>query len=733
LVVWIAILLFLSFSCFSTPIEVQQGTALSLKHDIIGLVERQFDGDLQAALSFALEDLSVDVSCTLAYALNDVSLGVLSDLRGEVDSLSAGTLKDALEQELDLADASIAALREMAVISIDCLEDELEVIEAQLDDFIDLVEDSTEISSTTVGRLLLLAKPIEQRYDYLEYIASKIRMYARDGVQDELASLLRRTVLDLADGKRPNYLYGLERLLALVEGYRGTMIKEEEADRIRDKADLLLRKVSENGTKKRCDLDLSRTVAGIDCDGVLSWEMDNYRAPSKGVRTTGLEIGAGFGDENWAISIDYEQARRDYADQLKDDSDKISHSVDLAFSWEGDPTDDYPTDDYPTDDYPTDDYPTDDYPTDDYPTDDYPTDRDPWTVAGSILLDSEFYPHDIDDEIELARVTEAIAAIQELIDEVQGLGLPAAVEDALLQELEEEGALGALIAGDRREAVDCLEDFIDEVYDAKWDGDVTPDTAQALIDKALSILPRKEIRQIKIPLSLGLPFLNGDMTLAVEWEEKRHPAHSLLNWNTVTTKVDYARKEETSTLSGYVKHEELIYPTADIKDRSLTEWEGQAESPLGSCDLVLTLFRQEMTYPHATSKKKRVEKGDLAIDFELSTVSVTANLTEKLTRYPNDAAKSSSKETDIVLSASWEVGEGAFQINLSNETKRTCVPPSVETLDSETRKIDLSWAGDITDNLKISLLSAWKDVVVWDDPAKNSRELTLQVAFDLSI
>jgi hypothetical protein len=702
--VWIVTFLFLSPSCLTETIEVQQGTALSLKHDIMGIVEWQFDGDLQATLAFALADLSVDVDCTLAGALNGVRLGVFSDLRGEVDSLPAGTLKDALEQALDLADAAIAAIREMGpIISIDCLEDELEVIENQLDDFIDLVEDSSEVSSTTAGRLLLIAKPIEQRYDYLEYIASKVRLYAREGVQDELAGLLRRTVLDLADGKRSSYLHGLEELLTRVEGYRGAMIKEEEADRIRYKADLLLRKVSENGTEKNCDLDLSRTVAGIDLDGALSWEIGDYRAPSKDVCTTGWEIKADFDDADWEISIDYEQTRCDYADRLKDDDDRISRSVDFAFCWEGVPLGNDSTND------------------------------NSWTLAGSVLLDSESYPNDIDDEIESDRVAQAITAIQGLITEVQGLGLPAAVEESLLKELGEEGALGALIAGDRREAVDCLEDFIDEVYDAKWDGEITPDAAQVLIDRALSILPRKSIQQIKIPLSLALPFYNGDMTLAVEWEEKLYPAHSLLNWKTATTKADYAKKEETLTLSGYVKHEELIYPNANVKDRSLTEWEGQAESALESCDLALTLFRQETAYPNATSKNKRVEKGDLEIDFDLPLATITANLTEKLTRYPNNAAKPFSKETDISLSASWDVGKGTFQVNLSNEVKRTYAAPSVEISCTETRKIELSWAGDVTDDLKISLSSAWKDVIASEDPVKNSRALTLQVEFDLSI
>jgi hypothetical protein len=436
--------------------------------------------------------------------------------------------------------------------------------------------------------------------------------------------------------------------------------------------------------------------------------MGDYRAPSKDVCTTGLEIGAGFDDEDWEISINYEQKRRDYADRLKDDGERISRGVDLALSWECDPADRDPLDRDPADD-------------------------NSWTVAGSVLFDSEFYPNDIDDEIESDRVAQAIAAIQDLITKVQGLVLPAAVEDSLLKELGEEGARGALMAGDRREAVDCLEDFIDEVYDAKWDGEVTPNTAYVLIDRALSILPRKRIRQTRIPLSLDFPFCSGEVTLAVEWEEKLYPAHSLLNWNTVTTKADYAKKEETSILRGYAKHEERVYPNADVKDRSLTEWEGQAESALGSCDLALTLFRQETAYPHAISKNKRVEKGDLEIDFDLPPASITADLTEKLTRYPNDAAKPFSKETEITLSASWEVGEGTFQVELINKMKRTYVASSAEIFNNETRKIEFSWAGDVTDDLKISLSSAWKDVVAWEDPAKNNRELTLQVEFDLSI
>ncbi len=693
--IWALFFLFLTPPALSQTIDFKQEDALSFTQDIVGLAEQKLNLESQFTLSSALADISMDVDYTVEGVLSGVSLRTLNDLRSETDTLPPGTLKDTLEQALGQAEAALAEIRNAGNgISIDTLYHKLKDIEKALDkQFIDRVNDCLEISRTDKGRLLVVAKPIEQRYDYLKCIVNKVRKYTRDEVKPQIASLLRETVLHLTDGNKADYIRDLEKLLVRIDQYRGEAIKEEEADRIRYKGDYLLRKVQEQGTERLWELELSTTVGGIDLDGTLTWESDDYRAPSKDVHTTDLEIGAGFEDEDWGTSINYEQEHRDYTDRLKDDKDRISHSLDLALSW----------------------------------------DRDPWAASGSVSFDSESYPNYIDDEIEPARVSQAIAAIQSLIDEVRALGLPAAVEDDLLKELGEEGALGELVAGDRREAVDQLEDFIDEVYDAKWDGDITSDAAQLLADKALLILPRKRIRQLDIPLSCGFPFHDGDLTLDLEWENKTYPADSLLNRDTSTQKVSYTRDESASTISGYLEREELVYPNATVKNRSLRKWEGSVENEMACGDLALTLFHQQTTYPHASKKDQWVQEIGLQLDFDLSEASISAGLTNKVTAHPNNAAKPTSRETTISLDTSWEVAEGTFQLQLSDETKRTLTALSNETLVKETRHAELSWDGEIADGLDISFSLAWKNVVDWNDPTKDSDELILQIKLDLTI
>ncbi|MCK4598826.1 hypothetical protein KAU37_03235, partial [Candidatus Bipolaricaulota bacterium] len=716
----------------SQTIDFKQEDALSFTQDIVGPAEQRLEVELQLTLSSALADVSMDMDYTVEGVLSGVSLRTLNDLRSETGTLPPGTLKDTLEQALGQVEAAIAEIRNAGNgISIDTLYHKLKDIEKALDkQFIDRVNDCLEISRTDKGRLLVVAKPIEQRYDYLEYIASKVRLYARDEVKPQIASLLRETVLHLTDGNKAAYIRDLEELLARVDQYRGEMIKEEEADRIREKVDLLLQKIAERGTENLWGVDLSTTVGGIDLDGTLTWESDDYRAPSKDVRTRGLELGAESAGEGWEISTSYEWECRDYLDRLKDDDDKITSSVDLSLSCE----------------------------------------IDPWETTASVLFADEFYPNYIDDEIESDRVTQAIAAIQSLINEVRALGLPAAVEDDLLKELGEEGALGELVAGDRREAVDQLEDFIDEVYDAKWEVKITGKTAQTLIDRALSILPRKRMRQLNLPLALDFPFRGGDMTIDVEWERKLYPADSLLDRDTTTGEVAYTREVEISTLTGSLKQEELTCPHAETKNRFLEEWEIKVETQHECYDLTSRLFQQETTYPHAETKNrfleeweikvetqhecydltsrlfqqettyphdavkdKQVQEGDFTLSFDLTELGVTAKLTEKVTHYPNDSDKPAYREEDLDLDVSWEIGEGTIQVELSDEVHRTAFPSADETLVKESRSVDLSWKGDITDDLEICLSSLWKRVVYWEEPEKDSTELTLEIDFALSI
>ena len=683
----------------SQDINLKPDVTFSFTNDVAGLAEQALAAKIPVEISFSLGNVAINFDASTDVVSSEMRLDTLPTLHGEVASLPPSALKDALSQSLSQADATIDAIRNAGSgISIDALYDELKIIESALDaHFIDLVDDSVDLAPMSKARLLVVAKPIEQRYDSLKYITSKIKGYARDEVKDEFASLLRRIVLDLADGDCAAYRAHLAKILTRVEELRGTMIKEEEADRIRDKADLLLRYIAENGVKRQCNVDLSTTIADIDIDGGLTWEEAGYRAPSKDVRTYGFEIAAGYAGDDWDVSIDYQQERRDYGDRLKDDYDRTTHSLDISVS----------------------------------------RDVDPCSTDLSASFDNEYYPNDIDAEIEADRVTEACAGISDLFDRVLGLHLTATLENRLVKDLGEEGALGALAIGDRSEAVDCLDDFIGHLLDAEWAGDIEPDTSQVLIAMARSIQPRRRIYNIDIPLSLGFPFRGGDATFDLEWESKAYPADSPLDHDTSTAKVSYTREESTLTLSGCLKREELVYPNDTAKSRSLQEWEGSFDKEIACGDLALTLFHQLTAYPLASKNDQSVQKLDLDLSIDVADLSIDLQWTDKVTAHPNDASEPIVELTEMGLDADWDVAQGTLSASLSDEREWNAdhadASPAEKILVKETRQAELSWDGEIIDALGLALSLTYKNVVDWADPSNDSSGITIQVELDLAI
>ncbi len=680
-------------------IDLKSETAFFLTNDIVGLAEHELDSTLPVDVSFSVGRVDIDLDAKVDIALSQTRLDTLPVLYRQVASLPASALEDALTQSIIQADTAIDAIRNAGGgISIDALYDQLKIIKKALDDdFIDLVDDAPDVSLMTKARLLVIVKPVEQRYDYLKYIASKVKSYALDEVKNELCSVLRQAIVAVADGDSMAYRLDLLAIIARAENYRGTMIKQEEADRIRYKADLLLRKIAENGTSRLCDVDLSTTIGDVDVDGGLTWNEADYRAPSKDVRTDGLDLTASYAGDDWTASVGYQPEWRDYADRLKNDDDRIKHSLDVSVS----------------------------------------RNVDPWSTEVSLSLDYEFYPRDIDEEIELDRVTEASARIHYLVDRVLSLPISATLEAKLVKDLEEEGALGALDIGDRSETVDCLDDFIGHVLDAEWKGDIEPDTSKELIATARAILPRRRIYNIGVPLSLGFPFRDGDATLDLEWEGKTYPADSPLDHDTSTGKLSYTKDESTITFSGYLKREELIYLNATTKNHSLQEWEGSLDEELACGDLALTLFQQQTTYPFASKKDQSVWKLNLDVNIDLSNVSVALQWGNKVTTHPNDASKLIVQVTEMGLDTDWDIAQGSVSVSLSDEQEwnadRTDVGLAKKILAKETGQAELSWDSEVTGDLTVKLSSTCKSVINLADPSKNSTDITLQAEIALAM
>ncbi|MEA3355882.1 MAG: hypothetical protein U9Q23_00865, partial [Candidatus Bipolaricaulota bacterium] len=313
----LTIFLFLSFTLFSQTTDSEQGLSFSYIQDVIGPAEQRLSTDTTVEFSSA----PIEVEYRVVGDTNWVRIDTLSRLQANVDGLQAGGLKSSLETSLENAAAALQAVQDMSEPgSIVELEDELEIVENRLDaGFIDLIEDDGSLSRVEAGRLLALARPIEKRFDYLEYIAGKVRLYAKEEVQPEFTSLLRDIVLQLIDGNRAAYIQGLEELLDMSEKYRGKSIKEVEADRIRKKCDYLLRKIQAGKRYGALQIDLTDTIFGLEFAGDLSAEETIGVAPTVRRHTLSLETGIGFDREDWAGSASYGYETRGFVDRLKID------------------------------------------------------------------------------------------------------------------------------------------------------------------------------------------------------------------------------------------------------------------------------------------------------------------------------------------------------------------------------------------------------------------------------
>jgi len=151
-------------------IDLKPDVTFSLTNDIVGLAEYKLDATLPVDVSFSVGSVAIDLDCSADAVSSKMRLDTLPALHGEVASLPASALKDALNQSLSQVDAAIDAIRSAGSgISIDALYDQLVIIENALDaNFIDLVDDSLDLSPMSKAKLLVIAKPIELRYDYLK-------------------------------------------------------------------------------------------------------------------------------------------------------------------------------------------------------------------------------------------------------------------------------------------------------------------------------------------------------------------------------------------------------------------------------------------------------------------------------------------------------------------------------------------------------------------------------------
>ncbi|MCK4246240.1 hypothetical protein KAX14_03300, partial [Candidatus Bipolaricaulota bacterium] len=408
------------------------GVTFSSERDIIGIAELGWSAGSDLSLSFDIDNAPLGIDISVDQRRGNKRFRAIDEIITRVGMLDCGVLRSELEQTtIELAEG-VRIIRAMSdPISITELKEQVKLVHSHLKKgIVDTLEGACGEEEQRVAQLLILVEPMKKGYDYLAYIIGKISLYAMGETREELAGLLWRIVVSLSGGNKEEYIHGLEVLLVRVEQQRGLEIKEEEADRVRYKADYLLREIAGDQVEKQARIVLSNSFLGVDLDLSAKWNELNHSGPSKDKLTGTLGFALQVESESWTGGFGYDYEARDYLDLLKNDDDRLTHS--FEFSLEGEIAS--------------------------------------LQLGGSFSLQDAYYPHAIGDEIDYARLEEAKAAVGELIVCLRQSEISSTIETKLMDILK--AAYAALENGDCEGVVDELNDFVSEIYDGKWEGEI---------------------------------------------------------------------------------------------------------------------------------------------------------------------------------------------------------------------------------------------------------------------
>ena len=266
--------------------------------------------------------------------------------------------------------------------------------------------------------------------------------------------------------------------------------------------------------------------------------------------------------------------------------------------------------------------------------------------------------------------------------------------------------------------VDFLNDFFDDVHDAAWAGDIDLTVSQPLIEAARGILPRRRVRTIDVPFSIGFPSRNGDGRLEVEWEERIYPADSALDHTTTSGELECIPWEG---LTLDLAWERLVYPNASKKDRSRREWTLVATSTCSDWALTTTLSARSTVYPHVRAKDESVGKWELSLQGSIAGIDLALVGEDELTAHPNDATKPPTEMATIGLSATWTVENGTGKIELNEKTKEEQGNPI-----SRMRAVELTWETSLTDEIDCSISANWNRTEDYTNATKDEAGFILK-------
>jgi len=616
-----------------------------------------------------------------------VPLPTTDDLRRLARALSDESLVAQVRSTAETVDGCASRLALLGPsIAIDDVEDALEDMEAALDDLLDGIEDlPVGGDREPVAALYECAGQMEDVVDGLEYIASRIRLYAHDSVRAELAEWVREIALEAVNGEGSRYIRSIQALLQHILALHGRQIHADAAGAIRSRGDRLLRLCTERTTGRSLDVDLSTTLFEVEVEASSGITETDSAAPSrrKIASTGGVAIEAEL--EGMAIDLGVQRSETDYLDSIKDASDAQVRRAELQVESE---------------------------------------------VEGHQLRiglegSRKRCPGDIDGQFAAGSAVVIRSNIVRLQTQIENAGLPNEITAELVGHVA--SALQALDIGDLESAVDPMADFIDEVNDLVWEGSLAPAVGDGLVAAAWEILPKRVEREWTAPASIALDMgSDGSLDVDVSIGQRRVPTNPRLDWLRREGSVDWQREARWAAVEIGMEGGRVEYPN----DPGRTNHTSQTSYAVGWVHEEWTVdfesSSSSTTYPHATKKDKLESDDALCLGCDVDSITASLELEQSVVWYPNDPGRPITHRRDREFEVACRLG--VLDFDLSSSCTRYLDEVGLELRVQRGMQLAAEWAP--SDSLQLEAEWTWHEVIDWESPEKDTSSRRLAVSFE---
>jgi hypothetical protein len=619
-----------------------------------------------------------------------VPLSTTDDLRRLAVGLSHGDLAAQVRSAAEAYDAGASQLVLLAPpISIDAVEDLLEDVEAALDELLDRVEESTPGGDReAVAHLYECAGRMEDVVDGLEYVASRIRLYAHAEVQAELAEWVREVALCAAEGDRSRYVRSIHALLERVLALQGCQIHTDAASAIRSRGDRLLRLCDDRTTGRSLDLDVSTTLFEVGIDASWGIEATDSLAPSRWRVTNEAGIAVETELEGFAIDLVVQGTDTDYLDSIKDAGDAEVRKAEVQVESESEGR----------------------------------------GVRVGVEVSRKRSPGNVDRQFAAGSETVVRSNMGRLRVEIGNAGIPGEVTAELIGLVE--GAVQALNRGALEGAVDWMEDFIDEVNDLVWEGSLLPSTGDRLVAAAREILPKRIEREWTVPASVAFDAGTvGCLDLDVSIGRRRVPTNPRLARLREKGSLDWQTEIGQAELEAGFEVERTEYPNDSSKTKRESQTSYAIESVQAGWTVEFESSSRSTAYPQAATKDQLQSEGALCLSCDADWITASLELGRSVVRYPNDRSRAMTDRRDREFEADCTVGAVAF--DLSASCTRHVDEAGSELRVQRITSLAADWSP--SDSLRLGTALEWQRSIEWDSPEGDSSSLSFSLSFDWSL